>query len=97
MSYLNNLSEDVERMIWRRVFMECLPHINKEKAHEYYSKRQWVLHDKEQEEKNQYKSYVNSRGNICIERVEYIPNAQTGLYQEYFWFAYELKYGDMED
>ncbi len=102
MSYLNSLPEDVERMIWKTVFDESLPHIPK-KAHEYYKKQYNVLYDKEKKERNQYKSYVNSRGNIVIEPVPYVPNSQTGKYGEYLHFSVFLQYeilgfeGDLEE
>lgn len=95
MSYLSNLPEDVAILIWRDVFShECLPHI-KTQAHKHYYRQFEFYHKKEQEERNQYKSYINSRGNMMIERVPYIPNSQTGKYREYQSFAFELKFPEL--
>lgn len=109
MSYLNELPENVAHCIWKKVFTaECLPQINKiiwknafdeclphikTQAQDHYWRQFEYHHKREEEEKNQYKSYVNSRGNIVIERIPYIPNSQTGLCYEYLHFAYELEYG----
>ena len=96
MSYLNTLPEDLSRIVWQSVYQECLPHIPK-KAYEYYKKQYDVLYKKEYQERNQYKSYVNDRGNICVEPVPYVPNSQTGKYSEYLSFAVAIKFPEFAE
>ena len=97
MSYLNNLPEDVARLIWKQLFTnECLPHI-KDKAYEYYKGYCDAFCKKSEERRSQYKSYVNSRGNIVIEPVHKPPTKQEiDKLEEYYSFADEI-YEEIND
>jgi hypothetical protein len=90
MSYLNNLPADVSRIVWQLVYAECLPHI-KDKAYDYYKGFCDDFCKKSKERRSQYKSYVNSRGNIVIEPVHKPPTPQDyEKLEEYYSFAYEI-------